>query len=80
MLKKNRFTTKTLNSIHTQPNAIKHYVQSSERKKDIICHIDLKFRTQEHPFVDGIDVDKLSEGELYGFLDAEDEKFIGQLG
>lgn len=32
-----------------------------------------------HLFVEGIDVDKLTDGELYGLLDAEDEKFIGQL-
>lgn len=36
-------------------------------------------RTQGHLFVEGIDVDKLTDGELYGLLDAEDEKFIGQL-
>lgn len=30
--------------------------------------------------VDGIDVNRLSTQELYGLLDAEDEKFTGNLG
>lgn len=30
--------------------------------------------------MDGIDVEKLSDGEVYDLLNAEDEKFIGQLG
>lgn len=30
--------------------------------------------------MDGIDVEKLSDEEVYQLLNAEDEKFIGQLG
>lgn len=36
-------------------------------------------RTKGHLLVDGIDVEKLSEKEVYGLLNAEDEKFMGQL-
>lgn len=34
----------------------------------------------KHLVVDGIDVNRLSTQELYGLLDAEDEKFTGNLG
>lgn len=48
--------------------------------KEMIWHFNLKFRIQEYLLVEGTDVDKLTDGELYGLLDAEDEKFIGQHG
>lgn len=40
----------------------------------------LCFRTQEHVLVDGIDVEKLSDAEVYDLLNAEDVKFTGELG
>lgn len=43
-------------------------------------YLVLCFRTQEHVIVDGIDVEKLSDAEVYDLLNAEDVKFTGELG